>query len=156
MRKLSGQPLELKIFGDTLKFSEYSDRLRRMTASDKRVLWSGVYDHGEVSRVLRELDIIVIPSLWYENSPNSILEALAHGTPVIASNHGGMAELVQHEKNGLVFEAGNPVDLAYQLQRLIDSPELLSKLRGGIVALKSEAQEIDELLAIYDSIVSVK
>ena len=52
------------------------------------------------------LDIVVVPSLWYENSPNVILEAFAHRTPVIASNLGALPELVIDEKNGLLFEVG--------------------------------------------------
>ena len=55
---------------------------------------------------MAELDCVAVPSVWYENSPNSILESFAYHTPVIGSNFGGMAELIQHRKNGLLFKYG--------------------------------------------------
>lgn len=97
----------------------------------------------------REIDVLVVPSVWYENSPNVILEAFAHRPPVIASNLGGMAELVKHEKNGLLFAPGNAADLARQLSRVIAHPNLLNRLRAGIEPIKSVKEEMDELEAIY-------
>jgi glycosyltransferase involved in cell wall biosynthesis len=90
-----------------------------------------------------------VPSLWYENSPNAILEAFAHCTPVGASNLGGMAELVRDGENGLLFAAGDADDLARQLRRWLDHPHLLPALRAGIGPVKSVAQEMDKLEEIY-------
>ena len=58
--------------------------------------------------MLASTDVIVIPSLWVENSPNVILESPGDaGFRVVGSNIGGIAELVPHDRNGLVFETGN-------------------------------------------------
>jgi hypothetical protein len=114
---------------------------------------AGVYRRQEVSRVLRELDVIVVPSLWYENSPNAILESFAHRTPVVASDLGGMTELVREGENGLLFAPGDADDLARQLRRLLDDPHVLSTLRAGISPVKSVAQEMDELDEIYRAVV---
>jgi glycosyltransferase involved in cell wall biosynthesis len=54
---------------------------------------------------------VVVPSIWYENSPNVILEAFAHRTPVVASDLGGMAELVEDGVNGLRFTPGDASSL---------------------------------------------
>ena len=91
--------------------------------------------------------------MWYENSPNAVLEAFAHRTPVVASNLGGMAELVRNGGNGLLFTPGDAEDLARQLRRLLDKSDLLSTLRAGIGPVKSVAQEMDELEEIYRSAV---
>jgi len=99
------------------------------------------------------VDIVVMPSLWYENSPNIILECFAHRTPVIASNLGGMAELVQHDENGLLFSPGNTQDLANQIQRLLDEPDVVRRLQAGIPPVKGLSQEIDELESIYADII---
>jgi glycosyltransferase involved in cell wall biosynthesis len=148
-RRMPDVPLIMRAYGDTTPFPEYTARLRRLIAGDKRLKLAGVYRCQEASQVLRELDVIVVPSLWYENSPNAILEAFAHRTPVVASNLGGMAELVRDGENGLLFAPGDANDLARQLRRLLDDPSLLPTLRAGIGLVKSVAQEMDELEEIY-------
>jgi len=149
VRRMPGVPLSVRAYGDTTPFPEYTARLRRLMAGDERLELAGVYRRQEVSQVLRELDVIVVPSLWYENSPNAILEAFAHRTPVVASNLGGMAELVCDAENGLLFVPDDADDLARQLRRLLDDPRLLPALRAGIGPVKSVAQEMDELEEIY-------
>jgi glycosyltransferase involved in cell wall biosynthesis len=138
------------------KFPDYVRRLQQIGVHDQRVHFMGTYHQDQISEVMREIDIVVVPSLWYENSPNVILEALAHQTPVIASNLGGMAELVQHEGNGLLFEPGEPQSLAVQLQRLVAEPALITKLKAGILQIKSLEQEIDELEKLYRQFVKVE
>ena len=65
-----------------------------------------------IGDVFSELDVLVVPSVWYENTPLAIYSAQEAGCPVIASNLGGMSEVIKHEKNGLLFEAGDFVGLA--------------------------------------------
>jgi GT2 family glycosyltransferase/glycosyltransferase involved in cell wall biosynthesis len=149
VRRMPHASLTVQAYGDTTPFPQYTARLRRLTAKDGRLKLTGLYRRQEVSQVLRELDVIVVPSLWYENSPNAILEAFAHRTPVVASNLGGMAELVHDEENGLLFAPGDADDLARQLRRLLDDRRLLPTLRTGIGPVKSVTQEMDELEEIY-------
>jgi glycosyltransferase involved in cell wall biosynthesis len=153
VRSLTGIPLTVKFYGDTTPFPAYAQQLQQLTAGDERFEWKGVYHRQDVSRVLRDLDVIAVPSLWYENSPNVILEAFAHRTPVLATNLGGMAELVHHEQDGLLFELGRADSLAGQLRRLVTEPQLLPTLRANIGPVKSVAQEIDELEAIYRQVI---
>ncbi len=142
--------LEVKVYGNPERFPSYSAQLEHIADVDERLSLAGSYNgYEEESRVLRSLDVIVVPSLWYENSPNVILEAFTQRVPVIASNLGGMAEMVHHEGNGLVFEAGNAEDLARQLQRLCEEPGLLPRLQAGIEPVKSVSEEIDELEHTY-------
>lgn len=152
IRQIPGPVLTVRAFGDTAPFPGYTARLRRLVSADQRLELAGKYPNDDLSRVMSNLDVIVVPSLWYENSPNVILEAFAHCTPVIASNLGGMAELVQHEKNGLLFTPGDASDLANQIRRLIDEPGLLGTLCRGIEPIKSLAQEMDELEVMYNKL----
>lgn len=149
VRRLPGVALEVKAYGDATRFPDYTHRLHQMTCRDSRLSLSGVYEQAEVSRVLQGLDVVVVPSVWYENSPNTILEALAHRTPVIVSDLGGMAELVEDGVNGLRFVPGDASDLAAKLRQLIDNPGLLFQLRNGIGPVKSVAEEMAELHDIY-------
>ena len=100
----------------------------------------------------QDLDVIVVPSTWYENCPNVILEAFAHQTPVLATNLGGMAEMVTDGRNGLLFARGDAAGLAGKIQRLIAEPDLLPALRNGIPAVKTFPQEVAEIEAIYQRI----
>jgi glycosyltransferase involved in cell wall biosynthesis len=150
---LSQAPLSVRAYGDTQRFPEYTKMLRRQIANDPCLELSGPYEGPQqLSEILGELDVIVVPSLWSENSPLVILEAFAHGTPVIASDQGGMAELVHHERNGLLFVPGSAESLAQQLRRLLDDPDLLDRLRLGIGPVKSVEEEAEELEAIYRSL----
>ena len=127
----------------------------RIIANDERISLAGSYKgYEEETRILSNLDVVVMPSLCYENSPNVILESFAQHIPVIASNLGGMAELVRHEGNGLVFNAGSAEDLARQLQRLCVEPELLPRLQAGIEPVKSVSEEIDELEHAYFDLIA--
>ncbi len=148
-RRMPDASLSVRAYGDPRPFPGYTAHLRQLISGDERLELSGLYRRQEVSQVLRDLDVIVVPSLWYENSPNAILEAFGHRTPVIASNLGGMAELVRDGENGLLFAPGDADDLAQQLRRLLDAPHLLTALREGIGPVKSVAQEMGELEEIY-------
>ena len=149
MKHLEGLPVTLQIYGNISQDLDYVARLREAISHDPRITIEGPYKPKDLSRVMKSLDATIVPSVWYENSPNVILEAQAHRTPVLASNLGGMAELVRHEQNGLCFTVEDGADLARQIQRLLDEPALLDKLRAGIEPVKSVAQEIDELEAAY-------
>ena len=154
VRQIPHVTLTVKVYGDYSRFPNYTRRLRRMAQADRRLAMAGVYERTRVSQILRELDAVVVPSLWYENSPNVILEAFAHRTPVIVSDLGGMAELVEDKVNGLRFVSGDASSLAEKLRRLIGERELLTRLKNGIEPVKPLSAEMDELQGIYHSVVS--
>ncbi|MCP4536077.1 MAG: glycosyltransferase family 4 protein [Chloroflexi bacterium] len=152
VQQLPDVALQVEAYGDSTPFPAYVRRLQQMARQDTRLSLAGVYERTEVSRVLQGLDVIVVPSVWYENSPNTILEAFAHRTPVIVSDLGGMAELVEDGVNGLQFATGDPSSLAIKLRQLVDDPGLLSRLREGIGPIKSISEEMDELQEVYCSV----
>ena len=154
VRQLPGAALEVKVYGDTARFPDYTRRLCQMARRDSRLSLAGVYGQTEVSRVLQGVDVVVVPSVWYENSPNAILEAFSHRTPAIVSDLGGMAELVQDGVNGLRFAPGDAPGLAAQVQRLIDDPGLLAQLQKGIGPVRSMTEEMAELQEVYRLVVS--
>lgn len=96
----------------------------RACAADRGlpVTFLGARPRQEVLRRVRNARVQVVPSLWYEGFPMVVLEAYASGTPVIASRIGGLEEIVQHGRTGLLFEAGLPERLAACVQEA---------LRGG-------------------------
>jgi glycosyltransferase involved in cell wall biosynthesis len=73
----------------------------------------------EVYAAMGAAQALVFPSIWYEGQPRTIVEALAKGTPILASRLGSMPEMVADGRTGLLFEPGNPDDLARQAQVLL-------------------------------------
>lgn len=108
-----------------------------------------------VMQMMGEAAVLVFPSTWYEGLPRTIVESFAKGTPVIASDLGSMAELVDHGRTGLKFRPGDPADLARQIERLISDPGLLPALRSAArdeYERKFTAdQAYDALMHIYRS-----
>ena len=151
VQKLSSGSIRLKLVGDYNRDPKYAKGVMWLSRS-MPVEWYGKFDHKDLHLIFHEIDVLVVPSLWYENSPNVILESLAYLTPVIGSNVGGIPELVIHEQNGLLFEPGDSSDLATQINRLMTEPKLLGQLRDGIHPVKKLEEEIDELEEVYRSI----
>lgn len=151
--RTKGPAPRLLLYGDAEQFPSFAHRLHRLIGGNERIALAGTFPNDQVLGVHSRLDVLVVPSMWYENSPNVILEAFAAKTPVVASNIGGMAELVQHEGNGLLFETGNVEDLTHQLQRIVDQPRLLESLRREIRPVQTVQQEMAKLVQIYHSVV---
>lgn len=149
VRQVESPDWELTVYGNLAAQPEYVAQLRRAAGGDPRIQFPGTFDRARLTAVMQDLDIIVVPSLWYENSPNVIFEAFAHRTPVVATELGGMAELVTHAENGLLFPAGDARALAAHLQRILDNRGLVTQLAAGIPAIRTLDEEVDELEAIY-------
>ncbi len=120
---------------------------------DARVQFHGPYENTEVAPILAQTDAIVVPSIWPENAPVTIQEARAAGIPVIASRIGGIPEFVEDEVSGLLFTPRDVSELRAQMQRLVDDPQLVNQLRGGIKPVKTMQEHAAELEAIYTLVV---
>ncbi len=153
----TSSPMEkakLSIYGPYERDSVYRDTIQRsINGNAESIFIRGSFPHDRLGEVLSEIDVLVVPSLWHENNPRVIQEAYAAHTPVIASNVGGMSEFVEHERNGLLFERNNEIDLARQLSRIINEPNLLQNLRDGITPVKTIESEVEELIMLYKELV---
>jgi glycosyltransferase involved in cell wall biosynthesis len=147
-----GMPLQLKIYGKTDDYPLYVKQLERLANGDPRIHFSGTFPNEIIGKVFAELDVLVVPSIWYENTPLVIYSAQAAGCPVIASNLGGMSEVVQHEMNGLLFEVGDIAGLANMLDRLVQDRGLLQRLAENAQKPKSIADYVVEVQGIYESV----
>jgi glycosyltransferase involved in cell wall biosynthesis len=98
---------------------------------------------------MAEIDWVVVPSRWWENSPLVIQEAFLHGRPVICSDIGGMAEKVSDGVNGLHFRAGDAGSLALALERAATSADLWRTLQSQVPAIYDMESHIDSLRALY-------
>jgi glycosyltransferase involved in cell wall biosynthesis len=118
----------------------------------EHVTFIGAYDHDQLAGLMAEVDWVIIPSIWWENSPLVIQEAFHFGRPVIASDIGGMAEKVTDGVNGLHFRANDPSSLAATMQRAATEPGLWDRLRGGIRPVYRMDEHAQRLSAIYEEL----
>jgi glycosyltransferase involved in cell wall biosynthesis len=125
---------------------------KRLDAAGPNVTFLGRYDHARLPQLMASVDWVVVPSIWWENSPLVIQEAFAHGRPVICSDIGGMAEKVEHGVNGLHFHAGDPASLAETLNTAANSPELWQKLHAGIRSIHSMQQHVGTVERMYQEL----
>jgi glycosyltransferase involved in cell wall biosynthesis len=123
-------------------------------AADSPAVAVGPLDRRAVVSLLLATDVLVVPSIWIENAPFVIKEAWAAGSVVVASDLGGMAELVRHEETGLLFAPGDAESLRRTLLRLEREPGLLDRLRRGIPVVKSIDDDAQETRATYDELVT--
>jgi glycosyltransferase involved in cell wall biosynthesis len=143
-----GDRFSLLVYGNMDKQPEYSVQLRELASTVKCVQFCGTYAHEDSARIFTNLDILVVPSVWYD-FPLIVYEAFATKTPVIATNLGGMAEAVQHGVTGLLFERGDVDDLAKQIRQLIENPSLAKSMKNQIPPVKTIAEEVNEFETIY-------
>lgn len=133
-RSLRGA-FDIHVHGDLATFPSYTARLRR-DATGLPVTFHGGFDQALVADVFAGLDVLVVPSLWPENSPLVIHEAFMNGVPVVGARVGGIPELVVDGVSGLLYDAFSAPALAAQLQSLVDRPAGVARLSGGIPSVK--------------------
>jgi glycosyltransferase involved in cell wall biosynthesis len=148
-KRVPGEQLSLRIYGGINEKKPYDRQLLSMAKDDRRIHFMGRYSNQDLPKIMESIDISVVPSRWYENQPYTILESFAYGIPVIATDLGGMSEMIDDGGNGLLFKLNDVKDLAYQLQKFVSDPELLACLRRGIMPVPRVEQEIRRIEASY-------
>jgi glycosyltransferase involved in cell wall biosynthesis len=120
-----------------------------LAAAGDGVTMAGRYESHELPRLMEQVDWVVVPSRWWENSPLVIQEAFAYGRPVISSDIGGMAEKVLDGVNGLTFRVGDALSLADAIRTAVGADGLWEKLRAGIPPVHSMDTHVGRLEGIY-------
>jgi len=147
-KAIKSSNVNLKLYGD-FPSTQYVNELYRIADGDERIDFMGYFERRELTKVLADIDILLMPSICYEVYPVSILEAFANRIPVIATDIGGIPEIVRDNLNGLLFKRGDVLDLKEKMERVISEPGLIQKFRDNIPRIKSIDEECDELLDIY-------
>ena len=132
-------PAELHIYGGEAAYAPYPDekRFRSQLADSPHIRCMGRYEQHELGRILAEVDVVIVPSIWYENAPLVIREAFLAQTPVITADFGGMREWVTDGVNGLLFQPRNVDDLRQKMSRFLTEPDLVARLSLAFPAVRS-------------------
>jgi glycosyltransferase involved in cell wall biosynthesis len=140
----------LSIWGEQQAFPEYVDDLKKLADHP------GIKFHGALSRdrfwsVLSDLDVVIVPSLWYETSSIIIQEAFAAGVPVIASDLGVLSSRVNDDVDGLLVPPDDAPALTATISKLLNEPEILQRLQRGIGPVKTIEEHAAEIEKLYKS-----
>lgn len=107
---------------------------------------------AQLENLIRKAACSVYPSIWYENCPFSVMESISYGTPVVGADIGGIPELIDNGKTGLLFEPGNVADFSDKVNSIIKNKQLASEMSTNCYDKKftSLSQYCDELLCVYE------
>jgi len=148
--KLKGTAVELSIHGALDWFPDYVEGLRDR-ARGLAVSFPGRFEPAELDAILAGLDLLVVPSIWYENMPITLQEAFRNSLPVVASDLGGMSEAVEHGVSGLLVPPGDSGALAAAIRELAGDREQLFRLASGTPEPPSLEAIASELESLYTS-----
>lgn len=149
MLLLQGEAIDLKIYGKLDDYPDYVESLMELSKNDSRIKFCNTFPNSKIGEIFANLDALAVPSLWHENSPLVVYSAQSAHCPVIASNMEGLSEIIEHEKNGLLFEAGNAEELALQIKRLLDDRDLLDQFSNNVKMPMTIHGYVDRLLTVY-------
>jgi len=143
-----GQPYDLQYFNKIRK------EIKRLPSVAVELCGRYKNTFENLWKIFSSFDVLVFPSVWEENSPIVVREALLAGRPVVASNLGGVPEIVRDEINGLLFDPFKHGDLQDKVERLLKEPDLFARLVKGARDTKIDTIEehTDKLIHLYKSI----
>jgi len=147
---LSRAQLVAPIHGHLTWFPEVAAELQALAADCASLELRGAFPQEQREAVFAELDLLVVPSLWWENSPLTIHEAFQRGVPVLASDRGGMAELVG-QGGGLLFPPGDHAALAALLRDLVAEPARVDALRASFPPVRPLAEDVALVEALAEA-----
>lgn len=149
----------LDIYGEIPSFhgdTSYAKRIEGQVAADESVTIHGRYENRDLPDILSRIDILVVPSVWYETFSITIREGFLAGIPVVASRLGAMGEAFEDEVSGLYFTHGDASDLRTKLARLVDDADLRERLVAAPKTIKDIGDNAQEIAAIYEELASAK
>lgn len=141
--------VELVVHGHMDWFPDYTAGLKALAKDAANVEFAGPFPSGDAARILAGFDVLVVPSIWYENRPITISEAFLAAVVPVVTDLGGMSESVRDGVDGLVFPRGDALALAAAIKRLAAEPGLYDKLSSGRPKLPDIPEIVDTLLGFY-------
>ena len=156
-KKRPGLDIKTKIFGaGEESYRDYLVKKVQQAGIENVVHFAGEVDSDAIADLLRKSFLSVVPSLWYENLPNSILESYASGVPVLASDIGSLKECIINGETGYLFHCGDTEDLANHLKYCFDHPDetraMGRKAREAAEQTYSPQRHIAELEYLFNSL----
>lgn len=152
----SERGIDINIHGDDRNQPEaFREELAaRLAKASSNVRLHGPYDNSRVDALMRGMDVVVMPSVWWENAPVVIEEALRNRIPVLCSDIGGMAEAVRDGLDGFHFSVGSGSELAALLRELAADPKRLAALAPTLRVPTTPEETAVRHLALYEELLA--
>src|SRR5262249_12787451 len=132
---------------------DYLQKLKESAKGDSRIAFKECVSYHKVIPTLSAYHAVAVPSKILETGPLIVLQAFAAGVPVLGANLGGIAELVDDGKNGILLPFNSVEHWEKAISSCIREPELLPRLRNGISRPRSIQQVTDEMMALYSAMI---
>lgn len=145
--------IRLKIYGDYLNQTHYYEQLKKIVNGNKNVKFCGEYKYEKMADIFDGIDLMIVPSIWWENSPLVLLGALAHKVPAIVPNLGGMTEVIENGKNGFTYDAGDVESLVNVIRKIGNNPTILNDIKNNIQCPPRIEEEAFEYEKIYSNLI---
>jgi len=126
----AGPDRGVRLGDDVVSLKDYIDTTIEDTAIKERIRYLGVVTRDKVNELRHESHVTIIASRW-ENFPYTVTEALVAGCPTIATNCGGIPEIIKDNETGLLFGSGDEIELANKISLLLSDDELAIRLSGN-------------------------
>jgi glycosyltransferase involved in cell wall biosynthesis len=151
--KIDNENVELRIYGN---YNPYTSEFRKimLKVMNKNIKFMGRYE--DVKKFFSQIDILIFPSLCYENCPLILLEANITKTPIIASKIGAISEFINNGRNGLLFEVDNTEDLYKKIMKIVNNQKLIKKFKKNMIHVKTIKEQASELKKIYRNLIRNK
>jgi glycosyltransferase involved in cell wall biosynthesis len=154
LNMLNTDNFQLDIYGN-VQYPTYFRQVMNTSSKQQVVKYHGPYKPDDLPGIFSQTDIAIVPSRS-ESYSFLVRECFHASVPVIASNVGGIPEIVKDNVNGLLFRQGDFRDLASKLQLVIRNPEVISSLRKHIKPVRTVSEDAEELKGIYRRILEIK
>ena len=152
-RRIPPAHATLDVYGSPDAFPAYSAGLQQLAAGQPHIRLRGAFEHSRLREVLQDLDLLVVPSLWYENSPVVIQEAFGARVPVVASRLGSLPEKVQEGVQGLLFEPGDAESLYQVLSGVLSDPRRIAAFQENLRDYRNDfADHLKSITGLYDGL----
>ncbi len=142
--------LDLSVYAFEGRVIEW--RFRRLEPRLAKLHFHDAYKPHDVPWMCGGKDFGLVPSVWWDNGPQTVMEFLACGLPVVGAELGGIPDLVRHNDNGLLFRGNDREDLARTLRELVRTPTVLNQLRKNVRPPKSIEDHAAEIEDLYKSL----
>ena len=150
---------KLVIIGDGPERTSLENLVKTLTRNDDvffggSVVFLGKKSKSEVRDFMLNAEALILPSVWYEGFPMTVLESFACGTPVVASDVGGMREIIREMQNGLKFRIGDFGQLSKKIEWIFSHKEAIVEMGGkaqrDFEEMYSDGVNYEALKYIYD------
>jgi glycosyltransferase involved in cell wall biosynthesis len=154
--RIKGNKAILKIYGKSPVNNgifDYYHKIKKMSARNKNIYFMGTFDNKDAAKIFKEIDVLVFPSLWEENSPLVLREAIISKTPIIASDAGGVSELIDNKE--FLFKRGDEEELFNKMVFFMENQQNQRDFNNKSVLIKDIRENSMEMENIYSGLIRI-